>query len=325
MKHTLLAPLLAGALACCASGPGTAAEEYPARPITLIVPFTPGGGTDIMGRMIAEKLGQSLGKPVVVSNKPGAGGTIGTEMAARAEPDGYTLMIGSVSTISINPSLYKNLATNPLRDLAPVSPVASTPSILAVPNDLPVASVQDLIAFARKSPGGINFGSAGNGTSHHLAGELFKMQAGIEATHVPYSGSAPALMGLTRGDVQILIANAPSLLPAIEGKRIKPLAITSLERSSQFPDYRTVSESGLPGFEVIVWYGLFAPGGTPAAVVDRLNAEIRRITALPDVQKRLLAEGAEPMNSSPKEFADRIRSDYEKWKLVVDASGAKSE
>lgn len=317
--------LLIGLLACCASAVVTAADDYPTKTITLIVPFTPGGGTDIMGRMVAEKLSQSLGKPVVVSNRPGAGGTIGTDLAARAEPDGYTLMIGSVSTISINPSLYKKLATNPLRDLAPVSPVASTPSILAVPKDLPVASVQDLIALARKNPGSMNFGSAGQGTSHHLAGELFKMQAGIEATHVPYSGSAPALMGLTRGDVQILIANAPSLLPAIEGRRIKPLAITSLERSTQFPDYKTVSESGLKGFEVIVWYGLFAPAGTPAPVVDRLNTEIRKITALPDVQKRLLAEGAEPMASSPQEFAARIQSDYEKWNKVVEASGAKIE
>lgn len=317
--------LLIGLLACCASAVVTAADDYPTKTITLIVPFTPGGGTDIMGRMVAEKLSQSLGKPVVVSNRPGAGGTIGTDLAARAEPDGYTLMIGSVSTISINPSLYKKLATNPLRDLAPVSPVASTPSILAVPKDLPVASVQDLIALARKNPGSMNFGSAGQGTSHHLAGELFKMQAGIEATHVPYSGSAPALMGLTRGDVQILIANAPSLLPAIEGGRIKPLAITSLERSAQFPDYKTVSESGLKGFEVIVWYGLFAPAGTPAPVVDRLNNEIRKITALPDVQKRLLAEGAEPMASSPQEFAARIQSDYEKWNKVVEASGAKIE
>ena len=312
-------------LSCCISTWALASDDYPGRPITLIIPFTPGGGTDMMGRMLAEKLGQSLGKPVVVSNKPGAGGTIGTELAARAEPDGYTLMIGSVSTISINPSLYKKWAINPLRDLTAISPIASTPSLLAVPKDLPVSSVEELIALARKNPGSINFGSAGQGTSHHLAGELFKMQAGIEATHVPYGGSAPALMGLTRGDVQILIANAPSLLPAIEGGRIKSIAVTSLERSAQFPEQKTVSESGLPGFEVIVWYGLFAPKGTPAAIVDKLNAEVRRITALPDVQKRLVTEGAEPMNASPQAFAERIQDDYVKWGKVVEASGAKLE
>ena len=317
--------LLGVLVACCISTLAAASDDYPSRPITLIIPFTPGGGTDIMGRMLAEKLGQSLGKPVVVSNKPGAGGTIGTELAARAEPDGYTLMIGSVSTISINPSLYKKWAINPLRDLTAVSPVASTPSLLAVPKDLPVSSVEELIALARKNPGSINFGSAGQGTSHHLAGELFKMQAGIEATHVPYGGSAPALMGLTRGDVQVLIANAPSLLPAIDGGRIKAIAVTSLERSAQFPEYKTVSESGLPGFEVIVWYGLFAPKGTPDAIVQKLNAEVRRITALADVQKRLVTEGAEPMNASPQEFAKRIQDDYEKWGKVVEASGAKLE
>jgi len=317
--------ILCGAISCCIGTLAVASDDFPSRPITLIIPFTPGGGTDIMGRMVAEKLGQSLGKPVVVSNKPGAGGTIGTELAARAEPDGYTLMIGSVSTISINPSLYKKSAINPLRDLTPVSPVASTPSLLAVPKDLPVTSVEDLIALAKKSPGSINFGSAGQGTSHHLAGELFKMQAGIEATHVPYGGSAPALMGLTRGDVQILIANAPSLMPAIEGGRIKSIAVTSLERSAQFPEYKTVSESGLPGFEVIVWYGLFAPKGTPAPIVDKLNAEVRRITALPEVQKRLIAEGAEPMHATPQEFAARIQEDYVKWGKVVEAAGAKLE
>ena len=317
--------LLFGAVACCIGTFAVASDDFPSRPITLIIPFTPGGGTDIMGRMMAEKLGQSLGKPVVVSNNPGAGGTIGTELAARAEPDGYTLMIGSVSTISINPSLYKKSAINPLRDLTPVSPVASTPSLLAVPKDLPVTSVEDLIALAKKSPGSINFGSAGQGTSHHLAGELFKMQAGIEATHVPYGGSAPALMGLARGDVQILIANAPSLLPAIEGGRVKSIAVTSLERSERFPEYKTVSESGLPGFEVIVWYGLFAPKGTPAPIIDKLNAEVRRITALPDVKERLAAEGAEPMSATPQEFAKRMQDDYVKWGKVVEAAGAKVE
>ena len=317
--------LFFGLLACCIHTAALAADDYPSKPITLIIPFTPGGGTDIMGRMMAEKLGQTLGKPVVVSNKPGAGGTIGTELAARAEPDGYTLMIGSVSTISINPSLYKKSAINPLRDLTPVSPVASTPSLLAVPKDLPVTSVEDLIALAKKSPGSINFGSAGQGTSHHLAGELFKMQAGIEATHVPYGGSAPALMGLARGDVQILIANAPSLLPAIEGGRVKSIAVTSLERSERFPEYKTVSESGLPGFEVIVWYGLFAPKGTPAPIIDKLNAEVRRITALPDVKERLAAEGAEPMSATPQEFAKRMQDDYVKWGKVVEAAGAKVE
>ncbi len=320
----------AGLLAYCAltaAFPSAMAQgaDYPNKAITMIVPFTPGGGTDIMARLVAEKLSRALGQPVVVDNKAGAGGTIGTELAARAEPNGYTLMMGSVSTISINPSLYKKLAINPLKDLAPIGLFASTPSVIAVPNSLPVNSVQDLITYAKANPGKVNFGSAGNGTSHHLAGELFKQQAGVDAQHIPYKGSAPALMGLMRGDVQILIANMPSLKPAIDNKQIKPIALTSLERSPQFPEYSTANESGLPGFEVIVWYGIFAPAGTPEQIVNKLNAELRKITAMADVRKRLNDQGADPINSTPREFAQRIQKDYEIWKKVVDSSGAKAD
>ena len=313
-------------MACCTL-PSVLAQsaDYPVRPITMIVPFTPGGGTDIMARLVADKLGRGLGQPVVVENKAGAGGTIGTELAARSEPNGYTLMMGSVSTISINPSLYKKLNINPIKDLAPIGLFASTPSVIAVPNNLPVNTLQELIAYAKSNPGKVNFGSAGSGTSHHLAGELFKQQASVDAQHVPYKGSAPALLGLMRGDVQFLIANMPSLKPAIDSKQIKPLAITSLERSAQFPDYKTANESGLPGFEVIVWYGIFAPAGTPEAIVNRLNGELRKITAMPDVRKRLTEEGADAINSSPREFAQRIQKDYETWKKVVDSSGAKAD
>jgi tripartite-type tricarboxylate transporter receptor subunit TctC len=313
-------------MACCTL-PSVLAQgaDYPVRPITMIVPFTPGGGTDIMARLVADKLGRGLGQPVVVENKAGAGGTIGTELAARSEPNGYTLMMGSVSTISINPSLYKKLNINPIKDLAPIGLFASTPSVIAVPNNLPVNTLQELIAYAKANPGKVNFGSAGSGTSHHLAGELFKQQAGVDAQHVPYKGSAPALLGLMRGDVQFLIANMPSLKPAIDGKQIKPLALTSLERSAQFPDFKTANESGLPGFEVIVWYGIFAPAGTPEAIINRLNGELRKITAMPDVRKRLTEEGADAINSSPREFANRIQKDYEIWKKVVDSSGAKAD
>ena len=313
-------------MACCTL-PSVLAQsaDYPVRPITMIVPFPPGGGTDIMARLVADKLGRGLGQPVVVENKAGAGGTIGTELAARSEPNGYTLMMGSVSTISINPSLYKKLNINPIKDLAPIGLFASTPSVIAVPNNLPVNTLQELIAYAKSNPGKVNFGSAGSGTSHHLAGELFKQQAGVDAQHVPYKGSAPALLGLMRGDVQFLIANMPSLKPAIDSKQIKPLAMTSLERSAQFPDYKTANESGLPGFEVIVWYGIFAPAGTPEAIINRLNGELRKITAMPDVRKRLTEEGADAINSSPREFAQRIQKDYETWKKVVDSSGAKAD
>jgi len=322
MKTQMMVILMA-----CFTLPSVLAQgaDYPVRPINMIVPFTPGGGTDIMARLVADKLGRGLGQPVVVENKAGAGGTIGTELAARSEPNGYTLMMGSVSTISINPSLYKKLNINPIKDLAPIGLFASTPSVIAVPNNLPVNTLQELIAYAKANPGKVNFGSAGSGTSHHLAGELFKQQAGVDAQHVPYKGSAPALLGLMRGDVQFLIANMPSLKPAIDGKQIKPLALTSLERSAQFPDFKTANESGLPGFEVIVWYGIFAPAGTPEAIINRLNGELRKITAMPDVRKRLTEEGADAINSSPREFANRIQKDYEIWKKVVDSSGAKAD
>lgn len=301
------------------------ASDYPVKPITMIVPFTPGGGTDIMARLVADKLGRALGQSILVDNKAGAGGTIGTELAARAEPNGYTLMMGSVSTISINPSLYKKLNINPIKDLSPVGLFASTPSLIAVPNSLPVNSLVELIAYAKENPGKVNFGSAGSGTSHHLSGELFKQQAGIDAQHIPYKGSAPALMGLMRGDVQILIANIPSLKPAIDGKQIKPLAITSLERSPQFPEYKTANESGAPGFEVIVWYGLFAPSGTPEVIINKLNNELRKITNMADVRKKLSEEGADALSATPREFAQRILKDYETWKKVVESSGAKAD
>ena len=326
MERDMKTQMMVILMACCTL-PSVLAQgaDYPVRPITMIVPFTPGGGTDIMARLVADKLGRGLGQPVVVENKAGAGGTIGTELAARSEPNGYTLMMGSVSTISINPSLYKKLNINPIKDLAPIGLFASTPSVIAVPNNLPVNTLQELIAYAKANPGKVNFGSAGSGTSHHLAGELFKQQAGVDAQHVPYKGSAPALLGLMRGDVQFLIANMPSLKPAIDGKQIKPLALTSLERSAQFPDYKTANESGLPGFEVIVWYGIFAPAGTPEAIINRLNGELRKITAMPDVRKKLTEEGADAINSSPREFAQRIQKDYETWKKVVDSSGAKAD
>ncbi len=297
------------------------AQTYPTKPITMVVPFTPGGGTDLMGRLFSERLSRALGVQVIVDNRPGAGGTIGTELAARAAPDGYTLLMGSVSTISINPSLYKDLKSNPMKDLAPISLVASTPSIVAVPVGLPANSMQELLALAKSKPGSINFGSAGTGTSHHLSGELLKVRAGVDMVHIPYKGTAPALTGLIRGDVQILIANIPSLAPALQGKQIKPIAITSLKRSPRMPDLKTVAESGLPGFEVTVWYGIFAPAGTPEPVIGRLNAEIRKINEMPDVQQHLLKEGADAVATSPQELRERMQTDYEKWGDIVRRAG----
>lgn len=298
-----------------------AGQAYPSRSITMVVPFTPGGGTDLMGRLFSERLSRGLGSPVIVDNRPGAGGAIGTEYVASAAPDGHTLLMGSVSTISINPSLHKGMKSNPMKDLAPVSLVASTPSIVAVPVGLPVNTMPELIAFARQKPGALNFGSAGAGTSHHLAGELLKLRAGVDMVHVPYKGTSPALTGLIRGDVQVLIANIPSLAPALQAKSIKPLAITSAKRSHQMPELRTVAESGLSGFEVTVWYGIFAPTGTPEPVIARLNEEIRKITQLPEVQQHMLKEGADAVSSSPKDLRDLMERDFEKWADVVQRAG----
>ena len=310
---------------CLAPGTGTAAENYPSRPIRLIVPFPPGGGTDIMGRTLALKLGGAVGVQVVVDNRGGAGGIIGTEMTVRANPDGYTLMIGSVSTICINPSLHKKLPFDTVRDLAPISLMASTPSVLVVTASLPVNSVKELIALAKAKPGQLAFSSAGSGSSHHLGGERFKVSAGIDIVHVPYKGTAPAVTDLVSGQVAMMIANIPSVLPMIKANRLKPLAVTSLQRSPLMPELPTVSESGVPGFEVIVWYGVFAPAATPRQVIGRLNGEIRKIVAMPDVKERLSGEGAEAIGSTPEELAKRIKDDIAKWADVVRSSGATAD
>jgi tripartite-type tricarboxylate transporter receptor subunit TctC len=304
---------------------GAAAESYPSRPIRLIIPFPPGGGTDIMGRTLAAKLGSSLGVQVIADNRGGAGGIIGTETAVKANPDGYTLMIGSVSTISINPSLYKQLPFDPVKDLAPISLMASTPSALVVTTGLPVDSVKALIALAKAKPGHLTFASAGSGTSHHLGGELLKLTTGIDIVHVPYKGTAPAVTDLVSGQVSMMIANIPSVMPMIKAGRVKPLAVTSLQRSPQMPELPTVAESGVPGFEVIVWYGVFAPAATPPALIGRLNAEVRKIVAMPDVKERLAGEGAEAVGSTPQEFSKRIKDDLDKWAKVVKNSGARAD
>jgi tripartite-type tricarboxylate transporter receptor subunit TctC len=300
-------------------------QSYPNRPITLVVPFTPGGGTDFMARVYADQLTKLLGQPVLVDNRPGAGGTLGTDFVARSEPNGYTLLMGSVSTIAINPSMYKKMASNPLKDLSPISLAASTPSIIAVPASLKVNNLQELIALAKSKPGSINFGSAGVGTSHHLAGELLKSQSNIEITHVPYKGSSPALTGLIRGDVQILIANIPSLAGAIEAKQIKAIAVTSEKRTSLLPDVPTAIESGLKGFTINVWYAIFAPINTPNNVIQKLNQTIHTISGLPEIKQRLIIEGAEAISSSSQDLRQLMDSDFNKWSEIIKKSNATME
>jgi tripartite-type tricarboxylate transporter receptor subunit TctC len=294
-----------------------AAEPYPNRTIRIVVPFTPGGGNDFMARLIAQKLGERLGQQVIVENVAGAGGAIGTGKVAKATPDGYTLLLGSVSTVSINPCLYSNLPFDVVRDLAPISVFAATPALLVVRADFPVSSVKDLVALAKANPGKLNFASAGIGTSHQLASELFKYVSDINIIHVPYKGSAPAVTGLLGGEVQMMFADIPAVLPMVQAGKFKALAVASLKRSTILPDVPTVVEAGYPDFEVLVWYGVLAPAGTPVDILDKLNAEIHAVAEMPEVKKLLAAQGAEPAPSSRAEFSDRIKREIRKWSDVV--------
>ena len=302
-----------------------AADAYPTRPLRMIIPFPPGGGTDIMGRMVAQRFAEGLGIQVVVDNRGGAGGLIGTELAARASPDGHTLMIGSVSTICINPSLHKNLTFDPGKDLAPISLVASTPSMLVVGATVPVKSVKDLVALAKSKPGQLTYATPGSGSSSHLGTELFKEAAGVDILHVPYKGTGPAITDVVSGQVTMFISNIPSVLPMVKAGRLRALAVTSLQRTALRPDLPTVAESGIPGFEVIVWYGVLAPAGIPRPILTRLNQEVRKMSTMQDVKDRLATQGAEVITSTPEEFGARIRADRAKWEKIVKLSGAKPE
>ena len=277
-----------------------------------------------MGRLVASHLTDKLGVQTVVDNRGGAGGILGTELAAKANPDGHTLLIGSVSTISINPSLYTRLPFDTIRDLAPVSLIASTPSAVVVTANLGARSVKDLIALAKAKPGQINFASAGSGTSHHLGGELFKLAAGVDIVHVPYKGTAPAVTDLVSGQVSMMIANLPAVLPMVKAGRLRALAVTSVSRSPLMPDLPTVADD-LPGFEVIVWYGVLAPAATPTPIVTRLNGYLRQMAGMPEVRERLASQGAEAISSTPDEFARKIRDDMKKWAKVVQVSGARAD
>ena len=324
MQSIARSTLFAAYLALTGVHPVLAADAYPTRPIRLIVPFPPGGGTDIMGRLVASHLTDKLGVQTVVDNRGGAGGILGTELAAKANPDGHTLLIGSVSTISINPSLYTKLPFDTVRDLAPVSLIASTPSAVVVTANLAARSIKELIALAKAKPRQINFASAGSGTSHHLGGELFKLAAGIDIVHVPYKGTAPAVTDLVSGQVSMMIANLPAVLPMVKAGRLRALAVTSLSRSPLMPDLPTVADD-LPGFEVIVWYGVLAPAATPAPIIARLNGYLKQMAGMPEVRERLAAQGAEAISSTPDEFARKIRDDMKKWAKVVQLSGARAD
>jgi tripartite-type tricarboxylate transporter receptor subunit TctC len=316
--------LVVAAAAALASAPALAA--YPERTIQLLVPQSAGGGADILARTVAAKLSQSLGKPVVVDNRPGAAGIIGTQAVAQAAPDGYTLLMGAISTHSMNPGLYKKrLPYDPVKDFAPISVVASAPLLVVVHPSVPVSSVQELISLARAQPGKLNFSSAGSGNSTHLAGELFKLSANVDMVHVPYKGATPAETGLMAGEVSVMFSSILSALPHSKAGKMKALAVTSAKRSSEAPDLPTVAESGLPGFDVNPWYGLFAPAGTPPEIVEKLSREVARIVQMPDVKKRFASLGAEPVGNTPQEFKAFLDQEIAKWTRVIDQSGTKAD
>jgi tripartite-type tricarboxylate transporter receptor subunit TctC len=291
----------------------------------MIVAFPPGGGTDILGRMLAQRLGETLGQNVVVENRGGAGGNVGTEAAVRAAPDGYTILMGNVAPNAINVSLYRNLPFDPVADFAPVSLVAATPNLLVVHPSTAARTVKELIALARARPGTLNFASAGNGSSSHLAGELFRVLAGAEIVHVPYKGAGPAMLDVLSGQVQLYFATLPAALPHVKSGKLAAVALTSARRSPALADLPTVAESGVPGYEASTWYGVLAPARTPAGVIERLHGDIVRILAQPEFRERLQAQGFDPVGSSPEEFRAFIRSEIAKWGKVVRDAGIRAE
>jgi tripartite-type tricarboxylate transporter receptor subunit TctC len=301
------------------------AQDYPRRPVRLIVPFPPGGGNDIVARAVAQELGKSLGQQLVVDNRAGAGGAIGAELAARSPADGYTLFLGGVGSHVVNPSLHAKLSYDPIRDFAPVTLIASAPSVLVVNPSLQATSVAEFTALAKASPGKLNYASNGNGSSAQLAAVLYESMAGVRMVHVPYKGVAPALVDLMSGEVQLMFGTLVAILPHIKAGRLRALAVTGRNRSALLPEVPTLAESGLPGYEAGSWYGILAPAGTPGAIVARLNAEINAAIRQPEVRERLAAEGAEVLGGTPGDFASHIKAELSRMGKLMREAGIRME
>jgi len=302
----------------------SAAAQYPNHSIKLIVPFPPAGATDIVGRIVAQKLSERLGQPVVVENRPGAGGTLGSDLAAKSPPDGYTLLIATSSTHSIGPVLQK-LPYDPIQDFAPITQVATVPDVLVVSPKLPVKDLREFVALARSQPGKLNFASSGIGTITHLNGELFRMVAKVDLVHVPYKGTQLSLPDLASGNVAMLVDSLASALPNIRNGHVRPLALKAAKRSPLLPEVPTFAEAGMPAFDVYTWFGMFAPAGTPPGIVARLQREVVASLKSPDLLERFEAVGAEPVGSTPQQFVERIRIDAAKWGEVIRTANVKAQ
>jgi tripartite-type tricarboxylate transporter receptor subunit TctC len=302
---------------------GLCAQDFPVRPVRIVVTFPPGGPTDAVARPLGQRLADAWKHPVIIDNRGGAGGIVGTELVAHAAPDGYNLLIGTAGGMSINPALHSTLSYDPFRDFAPVGMLVINPQILVAHPAVPAANVRELVAYAKAKPGQINFGSSGTGTATHLGLELFKAATGIDVVHVPYKGGAPALTDLIAGQVQLVFISIPSVMPQVKAGRLKAIAVSSEKRSASAPDVPTVAESGYPGFEYSNWNALFAPARTPAQVVSKINAEIMKILSDPAIANNLSSQGADPAPGAPESLAAYMRMDHERWKKVIRTAGIK--
>lgn len=317
-RHILHAGLALPALITVGqAGAQTLPDGWPSRPIRLIVPYAPGGGTDVLARAVADKAGQRLGTTIVVDNRPGGAGNLATAMAAEAAPDGYTLLVGNIGPIAVNPSLFRNLRPDPATALAPVTLLAAAPMLILVNRSLPVADLRELVALAKEKPGELNYGSAGNGSANHLAGAYFALRAGINIQHIPYRGAGPALNDLVAGTLQMMPATLPSSIGMVKDGLVRALAVTTAARVPALPELPTVAEVGVPGYEMSAWYGIMAPAGTSRPIVDRLRQEIAAAIHLPEVRARIEAEGADPSGNTPDEFRDFAAAERRKWAEVV--------
>ena len=299
------------------------ADSYPSKPVRLVLPFPPGGGTDILGRLIADRLSASLGQPVVTENRGGAGGNVGAEAAAKSAPDGYTIVLVAPS-LAISPTLYSKLNYDPVKDLAPISLVATVPNVMITQPSLP-GDLKEFIALVKAKPGALNFGSGGAGTSNHLAGELFNLVAGTKLVHIPYKGVNLAMQDVLSGNVHLVFIGIPAAAPHIKAGKLRALALVAPQRSSALPDVPTVAEAGLPDFEVTTWYGVLAPAGTPRNIINRLNGELVKIMHAPELREKLAATGTEPLTSTPEEFSAYIRKEIAKWGDVIRKAGVKAD